>query len=76
MLPRTLWRQSTPQPPALNAVGGRVFRRKTRACARGHMAAPDPSCVKCWFPAHRGPDGMGGPGTPGFLAGRCLLWDT
>ena len=34
MLPRALWRQSTHQPPALNAVGGRVFRRKTRACAR------------------------------------------
>ena len=28
------WRQSTPQPPALNAVGGRVFQRKTRSRAR------------------------------------------
>ena len=44
MLPRVPRRQSTPQPPALNAVGGRVFQWRTRARAHapGHMAAPDP----------------------------------
>ena len=44
MLPRVPWRQSTPQPPALNAVGGRVFQRKTRAraCACGTRGAPGP----------------------------------
>jgi hypothetical protein len=38
------WRQSTPQPPALNAMGGRVFQRKTRARARvcGTRGAPGP----------------------------------
>ena len=47
-----------PYTPALNAVGGQVFRLKTRARARGHVAAPDPSWVKCR---------AGGPGTPDYL---------
>ena len=43
--PRVPRRQSTPQPPALNAVGGRVFQRKirarTRACGtRGASGLP------------------------------------
>ena len=46
MLPRVPRRQRTPQPPALNAVGGRVFQRKIRACARasgsGARGAPGP----------------------------------
>ena len=40
MLPRVPRRQSMPQPPALNAVGGRVFQRKTRARACGTRGAP------------------------------------
>ena len=49
-------------------MGGRVFRQKTRARARGHVAAPDPSWVKCWFPTRRGVQmAWGGPVAPGYL---------
>ena len=42
MLPLVPQRQSTPQSPTLNAVGGRVFQRKIRARARGTRGAPRP----------------------------------
>ena len=52
---------------ALNAVGGRVFPRKlhgpARACACGHVAAPDPPQAGCLFPPHCGVRIVyGGPG--------------
>jgi hypothetical protein len=50
------WRQSTPQPPALNAVGGRVFQRKTRArvCRTRGGSGPPPR-------RYVGSTGVGGP---------------
>ena len=42
MLPRVPRLQSMPQPPALNAVGGRVFQRKTRARACGTRGGSGP----------------------------------
>ena len=55
--------------PALTAVGGRVFPRKlggrVRACACGHVAAPDPlRRGVCSLPL-RGPDSIWGPGPRG-----------
>ena len=64
-------RQSTPQPPALNAVGGRVFQRKTRARARtcGTRGAPGPRpggilVLRAW----EVPDPYGGGPSPRLLA--------
>ena len=63
MLPRVPRRQSTPQPSALNAVGGQVFQRKTRARALGHVAPPDPApAVCCLYARGRSGRTWGGPG--------------
>ena len=62
--------------PVLNAVGGRVFQRKTRArtCACGHVAAPDlPGGVSVPSPL-RGPDSIWGSGTPCGVRGPRLFW--
>ena len=52
--------------PALNAVSGQVFQRKlgsrTRTCASGHVAAPDP------------PRPLGGVSVPSLLRGPDSIW--
>jgi len=82
MLPRVPWRQSTPQPPALNAVGGRAFQWKTRASARtcGTRGAFGPpwryaSSTRLGGPDRRGevPDPYGGSGPPAVDSGLPLL---
>ena len=66
-------RQSTPQPPALNAVSGQVLQWKTRARARacGTRGAAGPPPAVCWLYA-RGRSGQTRRG-PGPLWGVWAL---
>ena len=65
-------------PPALNAVGGRVFpmkpRSRARACACGYVEAPDPPGGVSVPSPLRGPDSIWGSGTPWGVRSPRLFW--